>query len=298
MKKPILLLLCLALAAACAKPSGKVLFIGVDGLASWCLETALDSIPEQIPHLKQLMDEGRWTLEKRAVYKTSSAINWATIFMGVPTEMHGYRKWNSTAPDFTPYAVSDHGMPPTLFTLLKEQRPDARAVCICDWDGIGAVTDTLAMDEYRCVPYVPEQLSSPEYAREYGAPVIAAGMPDFFFFYFVDLDETGHKYGWGSAEYYECLARLDQAVGILLDTLSGSADEGNTTVVLTADHGGKPDGKHGTYDLRDFRTPLVIWGPGQKGGEIPGVHMQVDASATLVRLLGLRQPAQWRGIAL
>ena len=289
MKKAVFAL-CIAAVAACAKPSEKVMFIGVDGLASWCIEAARDSIPEQIPNILSLMEKGSWTLEKRAVYKTASAINWATIFMGVPTEMHGYRNWNSSKPDFTPYGLSDHGMPTTIFTLLKEQRPEAKSVCIYDWDGIGPVIDTLAVTEYLEVPYRPDSLSSIDYTKQYGLPVLEAGMPDLFFFYYVDVDEVGHKYGWGSPEYYAAMARCDEAIGLLLNAIP----EG-TTVLLTSDHGGKPDKKHGTYDIRDIFTPLIIGGPGQPVGEISRCVMQYDVTAILAKLLGLETPAEWRG---
>lgn len=293
--KKLLLPLCLALFAACSAPHGKVLFIGIDGLASWCLETALDSIPDQIPNLSRLRDEGCWTMEKRAVYQTSSAINWSSIFMGVPTEMHGYRKWNSDSAAFRPYAVSAHGMPPTIFTILQEQRPDARSVCVYDWKGIAPLIDTLAVTEHQYVAYRPDSLSSVNYAREYGAPLIEKGMPELLFFYFVDVDETGHKYGWGSQEYYDALVRVDQAVGILLDALEASSDASSTTVVLTSDHGGKPDSKHGSYDLRDFRTPLFVRGPGYGRGEISSPMMQYDTAALLAQILGLETPPAWRG---
>lgn len=295
MKKVISILCVVAALVACNKPAGKVLFIGVDGLASWCLETALDSIPEQIPNIARLMDEGRWTLDKRAEYQTSSAINWATIFMGVPVEMHGYNRWNSAQPAFTPYALSEHGMPPTLFTLLQEQRPQARSVCIYDWDGIGPVIDTLAVTEHLLVTDGLDQESPEAYVQKYGVPVIEAGMPDFYFFYFVEVDETGHRKGWGSPEYYGQLARTDKAIGLLLDALAQSPDAENTTVILSSDHGGKPDHKHGTYDIRDFRTPLIIWGNGQKAGRIPGCIMQYDLTAHMARLMGLEIPSEWRG---
>lgn len=293
--KKLIIALCILAITACTKPTGKVLFIGVDGLASWCLETALDSIPDQIPNIKGLMDQGRWTLEKRAVYKTASAINWATIFMGVPVEMHGYNKWNSAQPAFTAYEMTEHGMPPTLFSLLKEQRPEAESVCIYDWDGIAPLLDTLSVSKYQYVEYQPDSLSSIDYVKQYGVPVIEAGMPDIFFFYILDPDEVGHKYAWGSPEYYEAMARCDKAIGLLLDALKASPDYASTNIVLTADHGGKPDKKHGSYDLKDFRTPLFICGPGVKPGKVSSFVLQYDTTATLAELLGLKTPAEWRG---
>ena len=119
-------------------------------------------------------------------------------------------------------------------------------------------------------------------------------MPDLFFFYIVDVDETGHKYGWGSPEYYASLVRADEAVGLLLDALAASPDSKGTAVVLTSDHGGKPDGKHGTYDIRDFRTPLFIR-DGRGKGEISSFMMQYDVASVLAQFLDLEIPAEWRG---
>ena len=125
-------------------------------------------------------------------------------------------------------------------------------------------------------------------------PVIEKGMPDMLFFYIVDVDETGHKYGWGSPEYYASLVRADEAVGLLLDALEASPEAKGTTVVLTSDHGGKPDRKHGAYDIRDFRTPLFIR-DGERKGEISSFMMQYDVTSVLAQFLGLEIPAEWRG---
>ena len=78
MKKIWILLLASALSVACTGINPrKVLFFGVDGLASWCVKKAINSIPDRIPNLIKLMEESDWTLEKRSVVPTSSAINWA-----------------------------------------------------------------------------------------------------------------------------------------------------------------------------------------------------------------------------
>ena len=289
---------CLALLlSGCGRTpsSDKVLFIAVDGMASWCLETAMDSIPEQIPNLCALKERGLWTMDKRAEYKTSSAINWATIFMGVPVEMHGFSKWNSSKSDFEPYYTHCHGIPPTIFTLLQEQRPEASSVCVYDWDGIGNVIDTLAVGSFTCVPYDLPSYDHVAYTRTYGIPIIEAGMPVIFLFYMVDLDETGHKYGWGSPEYYASLRRVDESVGMLLEALEKSPDKDRTIVVVSSDHGGRPEGKHGSYDIRDFRTPLIVSGPQVSAGHIKGTMMQYDLTAMLSKWLGLKTPDEWRG---
>lgn len=296
MKKTLILLLAAALTVACTggKPR-KVLFFGVDGLASWCVEKATDSIPDRIPNLIKLMEESAWTLEKRSVAPTSSAINWASTFMGVPTEMHAYTKWNSKESAFKPYAVGPNGMPPTVFTLLKEQRPEAASLCIFDWDGIAYVVDTAAVTRHQFVKWNPEELSSVEYTRQYALPEIEKGLPDLFLFYIVDVDEHGHKYGWGSPEYFDAMARMDESLGLILDALDKSGQRDNTILVLSSDHGGKKDRKHGTYKVEDVMAPLIVNGPGFKAGKISSPVMQYDVAAITAAALGLSIPGEWRG---
>ena len=298
MRKVFSILLAAALIASCVQPKQtprKVLFVGVDGLASWCVEKAIDSIPDRIPNFIKLMEESSWTLEKRAVGPTASAINWASTFMGVPTEMHGYKKWNSRESAFKPYAVGPNGMPSTVFTLLKEQRPEAESVCIYDWDGIGYVIDTAAVSRHQCLKWDPDSLSSVEYTRQYAIPEIEKGMPDIFLFYIVDVDETGHHFGWGSPEYFDSMARMDEALGLMLEALESTGQRDNTVIILSSDHGGKKDKKHGTYAAEDVFTPLLVNGPGYQAGQICSPVMQYDVAAITAKALGLAIPEEWRG---
>lgn len=52
-----------------------VVLIGLDGWGAYSVEKA------NIPHIKQLMNDGSYTLTKRSVLPSSSAVNWASMFM-------------------------------------------------------------------------------------------------------------------------------------------------------------------------------------------------------------------------
>ena len=41
------------------------------------------------------MEDGSYTLKKRSALPSSSAINWASMFMGAGPELHGYTEWGS-----------------------------------------------------------------------------------------------------------------------------------------------------------------------------------------------------------
>lgn len=45
------------------------------------------------------MDAGCYTLKKRSVLPSSSAVNWASMFMGAGPELHGYTEWGSKTPE-------------------------------------------------------------------------------------------------------------------------------------------------------------------------------------------------------
>lgn len=101
--KKLTFTLFIALAVAClfsvpcnAKGKAKhVVFIGLDGWGSYSVPKA------DIPHIKQLMADGSYTLEKRTVLPSSSAVNWASMFMGAGPELHGYTQWGDSRASVT-----------------------------------------------------------------------------------------------------------------------------------------------------------------------------------------------------
>ena len=94
----------LLVAAPCnAKGKAKhVVLIGLDGWGAYSVPKA------DIPTIKQLMADGAYTLEKRSALPSSSAINWASMFMGAGPELHGYTQWGSKTPEL-PSRVLNHG---------------------------------------------------------------------------------------------------------------------------------------------------------------------------------------------
>ena len=119
----------MSLSVAAARRPKHVVFIGLDGWGSYSMSKV------DMPNVKALMDMGAWTFKKRSVLPSSSAINWASIFMGVGTEGHGYTQWGSRTPEIPSIAVSEHGIFPTIFTEVRRQRPDAELGALYEWAG-------------------------------------------------------------------------------------------------------------------------------------------------------------------
>ena len=93
MKKIALWAMCIAVMvlSGCRKaPEWKaehVFVIGLDGWGAYSVAKA------DMPNVKALMDAGCYTLKKRSVLPSSSAVNWASMFMGAGPELHGYTEW-------------------------------------------------------------------------------------------------------------------------------------------------------------------------------------------------------------
>ena len=271
-----------------------VIFIALDG---WATQSFKDKV-DNMPTVKMLMENGCYTMHKRSTMPSSSATNWATIFMGVPPEMHGYNAWNSREPAIDPYAVGKNGMPETVYTLLREQRPKAESVCIFNWDGIGYVVDSTAITYNHYDPgYHADDpdYTVGNYTRRNAIKYLSENKPTFFTFYIGDIDEVGHRCGWESEEYQQCLAATDAAIADIIQTLKDRKMYKNSIIVVSSDHGGKVKG-HGGFTLAEMETPFVICGKNiARRGEIPEFMMQYDVAATLAKALGLKIPDEWRG---
>ena len=295
-------LITLAVLAACcfeasgARPKAKhVIFIGVDGVSTQAFkDTALLA---RMPNIWMMMRQGSYTLEKRSVMPSSSAINWATIFNGLPTEQHGYGQWNSSKPEIPAVLDNGRGMPPTIYTLLREQRPNAESGCVYNWDGIGPLIDTTVINYHLYDPgyHEPADYSMERYALERAVKYIEVYRPTFFTFYIGDVDEVGHRAGWESPEYYDCLEETDRVVGLVIQAAQRAGILDDTIFVFSSDHGGSGKG-HGKLEMAHLETPFILFGKNiREGYVLEEPMMQYDLPATLAYALGLEIPKEWRG---
>lgn len=284
MRKVILILL-VAITAACTNKAyerpAKVVFIGVDGWSAASFEKG------DFPFVKGLMEQGSWTLDKRCVFPTASAINWMSLFSGVSPEYHGYIRWNSRRPEITPAWTDSRGEVPTIFRLERDAHPESEMLVTFQWDVIRSLVDSTAVDT--CVQFPQTEEGDWEEAR-WAASYINEHNPHFSLVYFGSLDHTGHHYGWESEEYLLYANHIDSVIRSLVEAV----DDGETVFVLTSDHGGHGLHHSTEYVNETLQTPLFIWGKGIKQGhriEIPTVEM--DVTATLAKLLGVEPLPHW-----
>ena len=258
-----------------------VVLIGLDGWGAYSVPKA------EMPTVKQLMADGSYTLEKRSVLPSSSAVNWASMFMGAGPELHGYTEWGSQTPELPSRVLNEHGIFPTVFQLLREARPHAEIGCLHQWGGIKYLVDTLALSHREQLQ--PEALCSA--AEKY----IKEKQPDLLAVCFDEPDHVGHAIGHDTPEYYAKLKELDAYIARIVQAVkdAGIADE--TIFILTSDHGGINKG-HGGKTMQEMQSPFIICGKGvKKGLEFHESMMQYDVAATIASVFGLQQPQVWVG---
>ncbi|MCB1233107.1 MAG: sulfatase [Verrucomicrobiae bacterium] len=103
-----------------------------------------------------------------------------------------------------------------------------------------------------------------------------------------------------TADYYNCLARLDVWVGRLLDALEKTGRAGNTMVIYFGDHGAQfPRGKGTVYE-GGLRVPLIVRWPGKaRAGSVRNeLTSTLDLLPTILEATGIEAPPELTGRAL
>jgi predicted AlkP superfamily pyrophosphatase or phosphodiesterase len=261
-----------------------VLVIGCDGFGS------LGFTGSNAPVLRKMMREGAHTLRARGVMPTSSSPNWASMIMGAGPEQHGITSndWQTNKFEIAPTAKGSGGIFPTIFGVVREQKPGAQISCIHDWDGFGRLVEPG-------VPDILEHVKGSPVTAKRAIEVIKQKKPLFMFIHFDDVDHAGHEHGWKSPEYFAAIEQIDGLIGQVLAALSEAQMRDKTIVIMTADHGGQ--GKsHGSPTMEEIEIPWIIQGPGVAAGhEIKSPVNTYDLAPTIARILGLRAPDCWIG---
>ena len=109
------------------------------------------------------------------------------------------------------------------------------------------------------------------------------------------MDETGHKYGHGTPEYYKAVSEADVVVGKIVKAVKSAGIEESTVIMIIADHGGIGKG-HGGTTPQEINVPFIIAGPGiKKGYTLKSNPRNYDTTVTVAKMLGLTVPACWEG---
>lgn len=262
-----------------------IVLIGLDGMSSQSLRETSDTV---MPFYRSMMAKGSFALHKRSVLPSSSALNWASLYMAAGPEQHGFNAWDSRQPDFPSDTLTEHGIFPDIYYQIKKANPQATIHHYYEWDGMHYVVDTLSID-------MDKQFNALNGELETVIKNLVTYKPLFTSIIFDSPDHDGHGSGWMSPNYIASLSRADAWIQQIYEATvkAGIADE--TVFVLTADHGGINKG-HGGTSLQEIEAPVVFVGKGIRPGyEITTTVSISDVIPTLSVMLGLPRPHAWTG---
>jgi len=267
-----------------AQTALQVVVVGVDGLGG----EALRKIPTTT--FASLIKTGAYTLHARAVLPTVSSPNWASMIMGAGPEQHGVTSndWKPDKFEIAPVSTGTGRIFPTIFSVVKQQRPEATIGIFHDWDEFGRLTE-------RNIGSVIEDADGPADAIRRSLSFIRATTPALTFIHLDHVDHAGHEHGWFSPEYESAIKEADRLLKELIDGIKASGSWDRTVLLLTADHGGVGT-KHGGMSTAEIEIPWILHGPGVvKGVELKTPINTYDTAPTLAHIMGVRPHEAWIG---
>lgn len=261
-----------------------VVVIGVDGLSPQGIERG------NTPVIDGLIRDGASTMKGRGVLPTSSSPNWASMLMGADPEQHGITSndWIPLNPEIPPRGTGPAGIFPTIFSVLREQKPDAYIAAVYQWVGFGRLFDPKSPD-FRGAPGDEEQTT------ECAIKQITEHKPQLLVVHLDLVDHALHSDGFCSPGYLAAAEKADGLVGRMVEAIKSAGISEKTVVIVLSDHGGK-DTQHGGSTIQELEIPWIICGPGVARGRQLETHVNIyDTAATIAHIYGVRAPDVWTG---
>ncbi len=285
MKKLVLLIfLFIPLAAISQQKGGKVILIGIDAMSTDGFQTA------RIPNLMELVRNGAISIHSRGVMPTVSSPNWEAILTGVGPEQNGVTKngWKLNNRTIQPAVADKEGYFPSVFTVIRQSRPEAKTAMFYDWPDLGVILNTKDITH-------SEFDSSTEEVYTKAISYIVTEKPDLAFVYTKKVDAAGHGSGHGTPEYLAAIEEVDRNIGRLLDAVKKAGVYSEYTFIVVADHGGVGKG-HGGESMAEIEVPWIIEGPGIiRNAMISQPNDNFNTTPTIAYILGIKAPDYWIG---
>jgi predicted AlkP superfamily pyrophosphatase or phosphodiesterase len=236
-----------------------VAIISVDGLRPDALTA------EWAPHILALAQRGAYAFAAQTVYPSTTLPGHTSMLTGVEPSAHGvtFDEYRETFRLTTPTVLSlAHGAGKHTVMVIGKNKLRQLAVA--------GTLDSFVLATRGDVDVVNEAIA-----------LIPAGF-DLLVVLLPQTDQTGHASGWMSAEYLAQVRQTDEAVSRLVSQLPPE-----TTVIVTADHGGQLK-SHGSRNRLDMTIPWIIVGPSVvHRGPLSRPVRTVDTAPTVLVLLGI-----------
>jgi hypothetical protein len=302
MKRVIVLLGILWTVAAAG--ADYVITISVDGLGSSYMQALIDA--GALPHFKQLLEEGAGTTNARTDGDMTVTLpNHVSMVTSRPIRRgagHGWVKNTEPAKGATLHSgkgayvagafdvAHDHGRRTGLWATKTKF-----ALFQISYDAEHGAPDTCGVDNGRGKLDVFVTMKSSPMLTDDFIRNMTTNACHFSFLHFVEGDTAGHKSGWGSEAHRATIITVDACVGRVMDLMrTNPVMRGCSTLIVTADHGGKGLTHKNAAEPLDYTIPFCAWGSGVTPGELYAMNTGVRASPGMARPGNAQQPAPIR----
>ncbi|MDP3893571.1 alkaline phosphatase family protein, partial [Nocardioides sp.] len=245
--------------------------VSVDGLNPKALKRLG---PARTPTFHRLMRQGAFTLNARTVYEATLTLpNHASMLSGrrvlARKGGHGLTRnvdvggtVHRTAGEYVASVfdvVHDHGGSTSLYAgkdkfLLFERT----------WNRQGAPDTTGADDGRAKIDRFTWRVRDRALVKRFASEMRSAPST-FSFLHLARPDVVGHRAGFMSGAYLRAVEQTDRRLARVMRTIESPAMAGRTTLLVTADHGGKRSHLDPTKRYA-YTVPFFAWGPGVPAG--------------------------------
>ena len=266
----------------------KVLLIGIDGVRP----DVLAEVPT--PNIDALASAGWYTAEARTTTPSVSGPSWSSMLTGVWPEKHGVTNNNFTGRDYARY--------PSFLTRVEQLRPELATFAALDWvplaelpDDPGPVLPPAIDTRVTLDGYEHGWAEADGMVAARSAEHLARADPDALFVYLGNPDETSHHHGSIGAEYRDAIALADRHVGMLIEAVRARPSYAGEDwlVLISTDHGRRPDGGHGGDSPEEMTIFILASGAATADWPPPGPAFIVDVAATALDHLGIGIDPVW-----
>ncbi|MFR9750251.1 alkaline phosphatase family protein [Nocardia sp. 004] len=125
--------------------------------------------------------------------------------------------------------------------------------------------------------------------------------PDLLFAHLDQVDHAGHDHGSASRAYSDAVLRVDALVGRIVaavDARAAARPDERWTILVTADHGHRPEGGHGGQSPEETSNFVIARGPDFLPGTTDRHATPVDITPTVLDLLDIISTSELDGRSL
>lgn len=266
----------------------RVVLVSVDGMHI--------AIAAAMPTVQQLFADGAGTYQAKVPLGSTTAISHAVLFTGADPKVNGVTT--------EPTGQGRHGVK-FRWTPLKVKDTLFTAVEAAGYKAVAAVQKGKLVGMLRPDGDETGVISTNDAKKVVKTACDAMQDDDIrlVILHFKMIDDAGHRHHWLSDEQAVEAAKIDGELEQVCDCVDQANRDGDveTTLIVTADHGGTPGGSHGSDNDDNRLVPWVAVGPGIKSGyAIEGrddLHatkhvskpaiLLVDTAPTILSILGL-----------